>query len=159
MHSMHATLRSCSQSQPHPFPAPPCSTLIYKDERYHPWTSMYRFPYFNVTDLSYNLPSETGIGDRWRNGKFKFPPLAARPWHAMEESDDVQRPVFSNCTLPVLFVHHYPFNAAEVRRRWPGRDAGPQACLLSLRLACTRRRLCVAHAVINGASQLCVADP
>ncbi|KXZ54225.1 hypothetical protein GPECTOR_5g317 [Gonium pectorale] len=34
----------------------------------------------------------------------------------MEESDDVRQPVFSNCTTPLLFFHHFPFNVAEVYR-------------------------------------------
>ncbi|EFJ44164.1 hypothetical protein VOLCADRAFT_118856, partial [Volvox carteri f. nagariensis] len=90
--------------------------IIYQDSRFHPWTSEHRLPYFNITDILWNTPSVLGIGDKWRNGKNKYQFPLMRPWHHMEESEDVRRPVFSNCTTPLLFFHHFPFNVAEVYR-------------------------------------------
>ncbi len=90
--------------------------VIFQDRRYHPWTSPVRPPVFNITDILWNTPSVLGIGDKWYTGKNRYPQLHIRPWHHMEESDDIREPRFSKCTVPVLFVHHFPFNVAEVYR-------------------------------------------
>jgi hypothetical protein len=90
--------------------------VIYQDTRYHPWTSDARLPQFNITDILWNTPSLLGIGDKWKAGKNRYQFPLSRPWHHMEESDDIRRPVFSNCTTPLLFFHHFPFNVAEVYR-------------------------------------------
>ncbi|KAG2437285.1 hypothetical protein HXX76_005944 [Chlamydomonas incerta] len=90
--------------------------IIYQDARYHPWTSEIRFPGLNITDILWNTPSVLGIGDKWKIGKNRYQPIVVRPWHHMEESPDVARPVFSACTTPLLFYHHFPFNVAEVYR-------------------------------------------
>ncbi|KAG2485635.1 hypothetical protein HYH03_015695 [Edaphochlamys debaryana] len=91
-------------------------TIIFQDRRFHPWTSEVRLPYFNITDILWNTPSVLGIGDKWKIGKQRYLPPHVRPWHHMEGSPDVQKPVFSNCTTPLLFYHHFPFNVAEVYR-------------------------------------------
>lgn len=90
--------------------------IIYQDSRFHPWTSENRLPQFNITEILWNTPSLLGIGDKWKIGKNRYQMPLLRPWHHMEESDDVRRPVFSNCTTPLLFFHHFPFNVAEVYR-------------------------------------------
>eukprot|EP00198_Chlamydomonas_reinhardtii_P005323 XP_001694659.1 predicted protein [Chlamydomonas reinhardtii] len=90
--------------------------IIYQDARYHPWTSEIRFPGLNITDILWNTPSVLGIGDKWKIGKNRYQPIVVRPWHHMEESPDVAKPVFSACTTPLLFYHHFPFNVAEVYR-------------------------------------------
>ncbi|GIM05513.1 hypothetical protein Vretimale_9958, partial [Volvox reticuliferus] len=90
--------------------------IIYQDSRYHPWTSEARLPHFNITDILWNTPSVLGIGDKWKSGKNRYQFPLMRPWHHMEESEDVRRPVFSNCTTPLHFFHHFPFNVAEVYR-------------------------------------------
>ncbi|KAG2497460.1 hypothetical protein HYH03_004615 [Edaphochlamys debaryana] len=93
------------------------NVIVSYDEEVHPKTSMGTLPYLNVSEIMYNLPSKYGIGDRYRKGSaLRFPALYVRPSNDLEEEEELQNPVFSSCTLPMLMYAHYPFNAAETWR-------------------------------------------
>ncbi|EFJ49726.1 hypothetical protein VOLCADRAFT_104177 [Volvox carteri f. nagariensis] len=93
------------------------NVIVSYDPEVHPTTSMGTLPTLNVTEIMYNIPSRYGIGDRYRKGSaLRFPALYVRPSNDMEEEEELRKPSFSNCTLPMLLYAHYPYNAAETYR-------------------------------------------